>query len=115
MEAAGRRRAMGSASDNSFSTRPARVLRTALLALAGGHAVAVGAGLVLDWGIVVFVSAGALAMALGGLLLFMSGYADQTQFGELTGELWQAFLPKPFTPQELAVKVRSMLGPAAEH
>jgi signal transduction histidine kinase/CheY-like chemotaxis protein len=47
-------------------------------------------------------------------VLFMSGYADETvvQFGAV--DVRNAFLPKPFTPETLASKVREMLdAPAA--
>jgi DNA-binding response OmpR family regulator len=39
----------------------------------------------------------------------MSGYSEHAITGRL--ELTGAYLPKPFSPEDLAVKVRSVLGP----
>ena len=49
----------------------------------------------------------------GGLkIVFTSGYTDKTVktvFNKGEHELGVAFLPKPFLPKELAVKVRGVL------
>jgi len=46
----------------------------------------------------------------GGLkIVFTSGYTDKTVFNKGEQEPGVAFLPKPFLPEELAIKVRSVL------
>ena len=42
-------------------------------------------------------------------IVFTSGYTDKTVFTHGEQEPGVAFLPKPFLPEELAVKVRSVL------
>jgi FixJ family two-component response regulator len=49
----------------------------------------------------------------GMKVLYLSGYAQETFSTSLAGEGQKAFLQKPFTLQSLAVKVREVLGPAA--
>jgi len=46
-------------------------------------------------------------------ILFMSGYADDVLERHGVAQEGTAFINKPFTPQELAVKVRSVIAPAA--
>ena len=45
----------------------------------------------------------------GVKIVFTSGYTDKTVFTHGEQEPGVAFLPKPFLPEELAVKVRSVL------
>jgi PAS domain S-box-containing protein len=59
-----------------------------------------------------------LARALARLrpelkVLFMSGYPGHEKLGQGQDGLWRAFLAKPFTPDELALKVRTVLEAAA--
>jgi CheY-like chemotaxis protein len=42
-------------------------------------------------------------------VLFMSGYADETVLAHGAVDVNRAFLPKPFTPESLAAKVRETL------
>jgi CheY-like chemotaxis protein len=46
-------------------------------------------------------------------ILFMSGYADDVLEKHGVSQEGTAFINKPFTPQELAMKVRSVIAPAA--
>ena len=41
-------------------------------------------------------------------IVFASGYADKRVFNKGEQKAGVAFLPKPFLPEELAVKVRSV-------
>jgi len=55
----------------------------------------------------------AVARIRGGILIFfMSGYADQDLVRQGLLEPGTHFLQKPFTPQELAVRIRTILDRA---
>jgi two-component system, cell cycle sensor histidine kinase and response regulator CckA len=60
--------------------------------------------------------ASAIAKARPGILVFfMSGYADQDLVRRGLLEPGTHFLQKPFTPQELAIRIRSILDRPGTH
>jgi CheY-like chemotaxis protein len=53
----------------------------------------------------------------GAKILFMSGYADavaDAAAGQFLAEDASKFIQKPFSPEQLAAKVRFLLGPRPE-